>query len=223
MSLATEVSEGQSFYTYDRQAVGRIAWLPIMSEATGNLLHFGFNFRYGRPNNGTIQFRSRPEAFEAPYFIDTGKIPAKDTKMTDFEVYYRPGSFLAGSEYFLIDVNSPEKGNPFFHGGNAFVSWLATGETRVYNTSGGFFGPVSPARPVFEGGPGAWELVANFSYSDLSSGPVRGGILWRFTPMVNWYMSDNVRLEFAYGYSSLARFGVVGKTQFFQTRIQLSF
>jgi phosphate-selective porin OprO/OprP len=38
--------------------------------------------------------------------------------------------------------------------------------------------------------------------------------------MVNWYMSDNVRLEFIYGYGSLDRFDLVGKTQFLQTRIQ---
>ncbi len=41
--------------------------------------------------------------------------------------------------------------------------------------------------------------------------------------MVNWYMSDNVRLEFTYGYGSLNRFDLVGKTQFFQTRVQLQF
>ena len=39
--------------------------------------------------------------------------------------------------------------------------------------------------------------------------------------MVNWHMSNNMRLEFVYGYSSLDRFGVVGKTHFFQTRLQL--
>ena len=48
-----------------------------------------------------------------------------------------------------------------------------------------------------------------------------GGTFWRFTPMVNWYLSDHLRLETAYGYGSLDRFGVVGKTQFFQTRLQL--
>ena len=75
--------------------------------------------------------------------------------------------------------------------------------------------------PVFQGGPGAWEIVNRFSYADLTSGPVQGGKFWRFTPMVNWYLSDNVRLEMTYGYGSLDRFGLVGKTQFFQTRIQL--
>jgi phosphate-selective porin OprO and OprP len=39
--------------------------------------------------------------------------------------------------------------------------------------------------------------------------------------MVNWHMSDNVRLEMTYGYGSLDRFALVGKTQFFQTRLQL--
>jgi phosphate-selective porin OprO and OprP len=103
------------------------------------------------------------------------------------------------------------------------LTWLPTGEIRSYQTRGGFFNQVSPKRPVFDGGPGAWELVARLSYSDLDSGPVRGGTFWRFTPMLNWYMSDNVRLEFAYGYGSLDRFGLVGKTQFFQTRVQLQF
>jgi hypothetical protein len=39
--------------------------------------------------------------------------------------------------------------------------------------------------------------------------------------MVNWLMSDNVRLEFVYGYGELDRFGLIGGTQFFQSRIQL--
>jgi phosphate-selective porin OprO/OprP len=39
--------------------------------------------------------------------------------------------------------------------------------------------------------------------------------------MVNWHLSDNVRLEMNYGYGSLNRFGLSGATQFFQTRLQL--
>jgi phosphate-selective porin OprO and OprP len=55
----------------------------------------------------------------------------------------------------------------------------------------------------------------------LNSGPIQGGKFWRFTPMVNWHVSDNVRLEIAYGYGSLRRFGLTGVTQFFQSRLQL--
>jgi len=213
------LSKTEGFSTYARQAVGRFVWLPVESEET--VLNLGFNLRYGKPANGMLQLRSRPETFEAPFFVDTGFFPAERTTTTDVEVYYRPGPLLVGSEYYVQWVDSPDTGNPVFNGGNVFVSWLATGETRVYNTRGGFFEQVSPARPVFQGGPGAWELVTNFSYIDLDSRSVEGGKFWRLTPMVNWYLSDNVRLEMTYGYGSLERFGLIGKTQFFQTRIQL--
>jgi len=130
---------------------------------------------------------------------------------------------LFGSEYYLHMVHSPETGDPHFHGGDIFTSWLITGETRSYNTVGGYFRGVSPARTVFEGGPGAWEALLRFSYTDLDGGTVRGGIFWRITPMVNWYLSDNARLELGYGYGKLDRFDLKGATQFFQTRLQLQF
>jgi phosphate-selective porin OprO and OprP len=213
------LSKTESFSTYAHQTVGRFVFLPVESEET--VLHFGINLRYGKPAEGMLQLRSRPEAFEAPFFVDTGLFPARRTTTTDVEAYYRPGPLLVGSEYYVQWADAPEVGDPVFNGGNVFVTWLATGETRVYNTRGGFFEQVSPARTLFEGGPGAWELVTNFSYIDLDSGSLQGGKLWRLTPMVNWYVSDNVRLEMAYGYASLDRFGLVGKTQFFQTRLQL--
>lgn len=213
------LSEGQTFSTYSRQVAGRFAWVPIESQST--VLHVGLNLRHGKPDDGVLQLRARPEAFPAPFFVDTGKLAVKDTTLTGIEAYYRPGSLLFGSEYYFQKADAPQSNNPLFHGGEAFMTWLATGETRVYNTRGGYFNQVSPARPVFQGGPGAWELVGHFSYIDLDSNPIHGGKFWRFTPMVNWHLSDNVRLELTYGYGSLDRFGVVGKTQFFQSRIQL--
>ncbi len=215
------LSEGQSFSSYDNQIVGRLAWLPLMSESAGRLLHVGVSGRYGKPNEGVLRLRSRPEAFPAPFVIDTGEFEADSTTMTAFEAYYRPGPLLVGTEYFLQNVDAPESGDPFFHGGDVVVTWLVTGETRAYNTRGGFFNQVSPARPLAQGGPGAWELVGRVSYTDLDSGPLKGGKFWRLTPMINWYLSDHVRLEIAYGYGSLDRFDLLGRTHFFQSRLQL--
>jgi phosphate-selective porin OprO/OprP len=217
------LSEGQGFSTYDTQVVGRLAWIPIASEKTRTLLHVGVSGRYGKPDEGELKLRSRPEAFPADYFVDTGTFPAKDTKMLAFEAYYRPGPLLVGTEYFFQKANAPEAGDPFFHGGEAVVTWLLTGETRTYNTRGGFFNAVSPAKTVFHGGPGAVEAVLRASYIDLDGGSLRGGRFWRITPMLNWHLSDNVRLEAAYGYGHLNRFDLDGATQFFQSRIQLTF
>ena len=216
------LSEGQGFSTYDNQFVGRLAWLPIMSEEKRTLLHVGVSGRYGKPNEGKLKLRSRPEAFLADYFVDTGDFACEDTKMLAFEAYYRPGPLLVGTEYFFQWANAPESGNPVFHGGDVVVTYLLTGETRAYNTRGGFFNAgLAGDERRSAAGRGAWEAVLRASYIDLDGGTLRGGKFWRITPMVNWHMSDNVRLELTYGYGKLDRFDLNGATHFFQSRIQL--
>jgi len=215
-------SKGQSFSSYSSQEVARIAWLPIRSVSdTHSLLHVGINLRYGKPSENKLQLRSRPEAFPAPYFVDTGKFAATATFMAGPEVYYRHRNWLFGSEYWIQKVDSPSTHHPLFNGGDVAATWIITGETRTYNTVGGFFRAVAPARPVFQGGPGAWELVSRYSHINLDSGTLSGGRFGRFTEQLNWYLSDNVRLEFNYGYGHLDRFDLRGNTQFFQSRIQL--
>lgn len=215
------ISDGQGFSSYENQLSGRLAWVPMQSPDGGNLLHLGISTRFGKVNEGKLRVRARPGAWAAPYFIDTEEFAADSTRMTGIEIYARPGSLTLGSEYFFQNVDAPESGNPMFHGGEVFASWLITGEVRTYNTRGGHFNQISPKRPLFEGGPGAWEVVTQLSTIDLDSGTLTGGKYWRFTPMVNWYLSDHLRLEMVYGYGSLHRFGSVGKTHFFQTRIQM--
>jgi phosphate-selective porin OprO/OprP len=214
------LSEDEKFATYDHQFAARVAWTPVISEEQGRVLHVGVSGRTGNADNDVVRLRSKPEANLSPFFIDTGSIPASGARAAGFEAYYRTGSWLYGSEYHWQVVDALNGGDPTFHGGNVVAAWLITGETRGYNPAGGYFNAVSPAKTVFEGGPGAWEAVLNLSYADFNSGSIRGGTLWRLTPTVNWHLSDNLRLEAAYGYSILDRFGLEGATQFFQFRIQ---
>jgi phosphate-selective porin OprO/OprP len=160
------LSEGQSFSSYDWQGVGRVAWL-LLPQGDEPLLHIGLNGRYGKANGGALQVRSRPEASTAPYYIDTGKFPADHSSGTGLEAYYRMGPWLFGTEYYMQSVSSSATGNPVFHGGTVLASWIITGETRQYNTVGGFFRAVSPARSVFDGGPGAWGQYWCFPISIL--------------------------------------------------------
>ena len=44
------LSEGQSFSTYDNQVTVRAAWVPMVSDSIGTLLHIGINARKGRLN-----------------------------------------------------------------------------------------------------------------------------------------------------------------------------
>jgi phosphate-selective porin OprO/OprP len=216
------LSEGQSFSSYDQQVVARVGWLPIL-EANGALLHVAVAGRYGLVNDRVLRLRSRPELNVAPYFVDTESFAARDTRLLQGEVYYRPGPWLFGTEYFVQRVNAADQPDPLFHGGDAVVSYLITGETRKYNTAGGYFLAVSPKRTVFEGGPGAFEALVRLSYVDLDDQQIHGGRFWRLTPMVNWYLTDHLRLELAYGVGQLDRFSKTGTTQFFQTRLQFQF
>jgi phosphate-selective porin OprO/OprP len=215
------VSKGQTFSSYDNQIVLRTGWVPMVSDSVGTLLHVAANLRHGTPDKHQLQLRSKPESFLAPYFIDTGRFPARSSSQAGFEIYYRPGSLLLGAEYSWQMVDSPENGDPTFHGGEAVITWLPTGETRSYNLVGNYFRAVSPTRTVIQGGPGAWETVLKFSYSDLTSKTLQGGVFWRITPMINWHLTDNVRLEFAFGYGKLDRWGARSVTQFFQSRLQM--
>jgi phosphate-selective porin OprO and OprP len=215
-----ELSQTESFNKNDSQFVGRLVYLPNLGTEKP-LLHLAVEGRWADANNGQLQYRSKPESFQAQsYAIDTGKFPADHANALGIEAYYQPGALMFGMEYFFNQVSSAQTNDPFFHGGEIFGAYLFTGERHPYNTKGAFFEAVSPSQPVFDGGPGALEVVVRYSYSDLDSGTIRGGKFWRITPILNWYLSDNVRLEFVYGYGSLDRFDLTGKTQFFQTRIQ---
>jgi len=214
------LSAGQTFSSYNHQAVVRAGWVPKASDSTGTLLHLALNFRAGSVHGDSLLLRSKPEAFPAPYFITTGKFPASSAWEAGPESYIRPGPLLLGTEYYWLKANSPATGNPWFYGGQFVVAWLPTGETRRYNLAGNYFTSVLPTKTVVQGGPGAWETVLSVTYSNLTNSTVQGGIFWRITPMINWHLSDNLRLEFAYGYGSLDRLGVLGRTMFFQSRMQ---
>jgi phosphate-selective porin OprO/OprP len=169
-----------------------------------------------------MRLKSRPEANPAPQFIDTGKFPSDRSNSIGGEAYYASGSWMFGSEVYAHHFNSPTSGNPTFVGGDVVASYIITGESRPYNTATAIFGFVPVTKSVFKGGPGAWEVLLRYSTLDLNGGTIQGGKFTRITPMVNWYLSKDVRLELAYGYGVLDRFGMKGVTQFFQARIQLT-
>jgi phosphate-selective porin OprO/OprP len=214
------LSEDQSFSTYDWQFALRLAWVVSTDSTHDRMLHIGGNARYGDIDNGELKVRSRPEAYPAPYFIDTGPFEAHHSRHLGLEMYYKNGPVMVGSEYYLHSISSTEANNPLFFGGEVALTWLITGESRPYTTAGGIFKIPSPRQSLFDGGIGAVEAVVRLSHLNLDDGLRPGGKFWRITPMVNWYLSDNLRLEFAYGYGVLDRFGLRGGTQFFQTRIQ---
>jgi len=212
------ILEGHHYPFQDRQALLRVAWLPYLAPDSGKLVHLGLNLRYAEPEDGKTQLKARPENNVAPYFVDTGVFPAKHTELVGPEVFYRNGSWIVGSEYYWMKTEAPE-GDHHFNGGDVVATWLMTGEVRPYSTRGGVFGFVQPKQSVFEGGKGAWEAILRFSYIDTDSGTIRGGQMWRISPLIAWHLSGRLRWTVGYGYGVLDRFGEKGGTHFLQSRI----
>ena len=216
-------SSEESFSTYEQQQVARVSWLPIRSDIADTVLHLGVSLRDGKPEDRQLRLRARPESFQAPYVVDTGVFDAQRTFTSGLEAYYRSGPLLARRRVLSCRTSTPTStGDPTFNGGEVFVAWNITGETRPTSPQVRISWRVSPARPVGQGGPGAIELVLRYSDVDLDAGTLRGGRFRRITPMVNWHLSDFMRLEFAYGYGKLDRFDLTGTTRFFNMRMQLT-
>ena len=215
------LSEGEAFSHYSHQVVGRLAYLQMESDTAGTLWHAGAGVHIGNPQHDSLQLRSKPEVFESPNFIDT-VFPASSGTIAGVEIYRRDGPWLYGTEYYVEKANSTQANNPHFMEG--MRSSRGTSRARRDRTSRRTArSPISPARPVWQGGHGALEAVLRVSYSDLDSDSLSGGKFWRVTPMVNWYLNDQARLEVSYGVGGLQRFGTHSTTEFFQARLQLQF
>ena len=217
------LSKGQSFSTYQSQIDARVGWNPIFSAEKNKMLHFGINYRYGKVAGDQIQLRSRPEANPASYFITTGNFSTPHSNHIGYEIYYQSGRWLMGSEYYWHKFTSLSENDPLFSGGEIMISYILSGESRKYITSTSIFGFVPVKKSVFKGGLGEFEALLRFTTFDLNGGNIQGGKFWRITPMINWYLSPELRFEIGYGYGVLDRFGIKGITQFFQSRIQLTF
>lgn len=214
------IYEDHRFATHDWQLSGRFGVRPIYTDRMGDVLHIGLNMRHARPDEGVFRVRSKPESNPAPYFLDTGSFPASHTNSIGPEIYYRRGPLFLGTEFYWHSFDSPETGDPTFFGGDVVVAYLFTGETRPYASTNSTFWFVEPERSVFDGGPGAWELLVRYSTYDLNDGTFSAGRFWKINPVLNWSLTTYLKLQLVYGYGVLDRFDLDGTTQFFQTRFQ---
>lgn len=216
------LSKGQSFSTYEWQYVGRVGWMKYLNKQKNELLHIGANLRYAKPLDGKMTIKSRPESNPTPQLINTGSFETNRSSHFGYEIYYNNGGLLIGSEGMVHNFYSEKSQDHNFYGGDFVITYLFNRGRRPYNTTGSIFGFVPVRNSLFKGGWGQWEAVLHYSTFNLNNGDIHGGQFWRFTPMVNWYVSKVIRLEFIYGYGTLDRFNQKGNVSFYEARIQFT-
>jgi phosphate-selective porin OprO/OprP len=209
--------------------IGRTTWLAIDQAGDdarqSRVLHVGLSAEIKSSFSDDLQFRTRPESYIAPYVLDTGSINAGSSRTLGTELAWVDGPFSAQGEFMRADVNRQDSSSVRFHGWYAMASWYLTGETRPYDHENGAFGRLRPTRDFGFGrdkGWGAVELVARYSYTDLSDRNVHGGRLGLLMCGLNWYLTPHVTWEFNAGSGRVRDTAESGDLLVIQTRIGVS-
>jgi phosphate-selective porin OprO/OprP len=214
------IDTDQSVGDAETSVVGRMTWLPYLSENQRHLLHLGAAVRVSNGNDG-YSFRSVPEFDKSPVYIDTGLSDADEIRQYNVEASWRSGPFWLHGEYVTAGVDSSADGNLDFDGYHITGSWLVTGEVREYRFKGGTLGPVPVSRSVHENAWGALELAARWSSIDLSDRDIDGGEMQIASAGVNWWLSTTFMINFNYRYIVNDRFNLEGTSSGAMLRVLL--
>ncbi|PZQ18752.1 MAG: porin [Rhodanobacter denitrificans] len=109
----------------------------------------------------------------------------------EFGGVYR--NFWAFAEHTVRTIDSSSVGSIDHKATSAYVGWLLTGEKPGFSSRSGVWGTTRVARPVTEGGIGAFELAARYDKYDFTDA-ARGGEGEAWTFGVNWYLNNWSRL-----------------------------
>jgi phosphate-selective porin OprO/OprP len=193
---------------------GRVTSLPVYDDEGRRLLHLGAAATYRTPSNDTLRFLSKPESNQAAVLADTGFFAATRDFRLGLEAAHADGPLTIQSEFVLSTSNGDVGfGDPVFPAFYLMGSYIVTGESRLYRKNVGAFGRVHPDTAL-----GAWELIARYSYLDLDSAGIQGGVLHDVTAGVNWYANSYSRVMFNYVAAHPEGFGV---EHIFQLRLQV--
>lgn len=178
-------------------------------------------------NERVVRFRARPEirdgtGVEFPYgntsrYVDTGFLVADSVQTISPEFLWIGGPLSVQAEGALSIVDNARTiygptpgaslGSPMFWGGYAQTSYVLTGENRGYDRRFGMFDRIKVRENFFatrnqsgclQWAPGAWEVGYRYSHIDLNDRGLDGGLLGQHTLGLNWYLNDNVKMQFNY-------------------------
>jgi len=212
---------GEGFGGGDYNVTARLTGLPWYEDEGKKLLHLGVAYTYKNFEDDMVRFRARPEAHLSRRFIDTGDFSADFADIIGAEAALVCGPLSLQGEFVQAFLKSRVNGDPAFWAASLQASYFLTGEHRPYNRETASFSRVKPLRNFGkDGGRGAWEVGARYSYIDLNDVHIDGGRLRDFTLGLNWYLNPNIRMMWNY---VLADASDRGDASTFQWRFQLSF
>ena len=214
------IVEGEDLDESATQMVGRVAWLPFVSEDEHSLVHLGLGIRYTDAKQG-LAYGARPETGNMPRFVDTGFFDAESSTLYNWELGWRRGPLWIMAEYSDNHVDAPAMGDPNFTGYHISGTWSLSGEMRGYKDNRGVFDGLPVAQSVNQGGKGATELALRYSSIDLSDGLITGGEMDIATMQFNWWLTRSMAVSLNYRRTWTDRLSLDGEMDAFVARVML--
>ena len=198
----------------------RLGWHTAVR--SGGMLHVGVTAeRREHGGESRLRVRARPEsALFDDAFLDTRWMRGIRHRTTyGVEVAFLDGPLTVQAEYLRADVARTSR-DVTLHGGYVQAGWFATGEARPFRLRTATVGSIRPRTER-----GAIELVARYSYLDLASADVAGGVGTAWNAGVNWFATPDLQLSVnasrAFGWPD--RRGRDDTVDVLQARLQVSF
>jgi phosphate-selective porin OprO and OprP len=194
------------------------------------VLHLGLAGSRRQPQfaSGDLRFRTRNEYHVNNYkYVDTDNIGDVDNyTQVGGEFAYVNRRLRVQSEYMDINVTRLKSLDALqFGGGYVCASYFLTDDAHPYVWEDAEFGKLVPKSPH-----GALEVLARYSFVDLTDRDVLGGESKAFTLALNWYANANIRIYNSWvmvdnDKDANAKGSLVGDDdyQFYQFRLGLGF
>jgi phosphate-selective porin OprO and OprP len=210
-------NQDSSFAADEQSSVsGRFTWAPLFAaDPDGySLIHLGVSARQRHIGDDAGQrFRTRPLNGRGTRWIDGGSAAANlgesDTTI-GAELAGQFGPFGFQAEYSFLDGTTITDVDFDSQGYYVDLYWSITGEPRAYRGNQGSFGPIAPARPVTQGGPGHLMLSARYDFVDLTDTAFAIGTRGEqsaYALGLDWVPIDHVRFKLNYAFSEADRTG----------------
>lgn len=189
-------NEGMSY-------TARAVWMP-QTESKDRGIHLGVAGSYRTPKTDVskdaepniVRYNASESTINKIKFLDTGIINDVDYSLlagAEIAGYYGPAKFQAEYIHNGVERKNDLKSESF-SGFYVQASSLLFGGKQDYNNSrGAFNSPIVSNK-------GDLELVARFDRIDLNGTNIKGGSSNQYTAGFNYYLNENLKLQFNYSY-----------------------
>ena len=232
-------NSGTTSYGDAWNLTARVTGLPWYG-GKDKLLHIGTSYSLRNPKEGgfvtadhTIRFRQRPDMYTRDYIVDTGTFDINKENRLGLESAFVYGPFSLQGEFigtWLEPYDTAQDSTGFLYGGYGALSYIITGEHRIYDKNDGRFKGVIPDKnfslknfSLKDRSWGAWEITARWSYLSLEDKDmdIQGGKAFATTVGLNWYLNPNMRIMLNWVHSELE--DTNGAIDGIQVRVQVTF